>query len=353
MQHEVWKRPSCYQTWSGCCQLHTNLCARSQYIQQQRFPYPLVALPSTGTSRKIPVSCLDLNPYHEVCCICVSAQPGIKAGRLLLAYFKAIHIFINNNNFSYADNLQELNENCYRKQQRWSVICQPATSSCLSKCCKLLPVLLSVQALGRQESFQGKEQCVTCKQGERLCSAQHWCPDSLLSPCCRWKIAPFHLCCATRMNEAQLPTEQTYGMGTRLIFFYACTQLYFGKSLLVFPVILSPVSRYIFYASQQMIQELKRREDFAVHWLHVLHTWWTQSANIKSQQTKRGTVSARYTALVNKKRGCRLNSPFSPTRVSLGSGVQWVIWLLSFSPVQAKTNRWGTWICSLWYTQVG
>lgn len=190
MQHEVWKRPSCYQTWSGCCQLHTNLCARSQYIQQQRFPYPLVALPSTGTSRKIPVSCLDLNPYHEVCCICVSAQPGIKAGSLLLAYFKAIHIFINNNNFSYADNLQELNENCYRKQQRWSVICQPATSSCLSKCCKLLPVLLSVQALGRQESFQGKEQHATCKQGERLCSAQHWCPDSLLSPCCRWKSCP-------------------------------------------------------------------------------------------------------------------------------------------------------------------
>lgn len=173
MQHEVWKRPSCYQTWSGCCQLHTNLCAWSQYTQQQHFPYPLVALPSTGTSKKIPVSCLDLNPYHEVCCICVSAQPGIKAGRLLLAYFKAIHIFINNNNFSYADNLQELNENCYRKQQRWSVICQPATSSCLSKCCKLQPMLLSVQALGRQESFQGKEKtCDLQARGEALlCSA--------------------------------------------------------------------------------------------------------------------------------------------------------------------------------------
>lgn len=165
--------------------------------------------------------------------------------------------------------------------------------------------------------------------------------------------APSHLRRATRMNEAQQPTAETYRIGTRLIFFYTCTQLYFGKSLLVFPVILSPVSRYIFYASQQVIQELNRREDFAIHWLHVLHTWWTQSANIKSQQTEWGTFPARYTALVNKKRGCWPNSPFSPTRVSLGSGAQWEIWLLSFRSVQAKTNRWGTRICSLWYVQVG
>lgn len=50
-------------------------------------------IPSSGTSKKIPVSCLDLNPYHEVCCICVSAQPRIKPGRLLIAYFK-LFIFL-------------------------------------------------------------------------------------------------------------------------------------------------------------------------------------------------------------------------------------------------------------------
>lgn len=77
-----------------------------------------------------------------------------------------------------------------------------------------------------------------------------------------------------RMNKTHLPTAETLGIETNLLFFffffpYTCTQLYFGKSLLVFPVILSPVSRYIFNASQQMIQELKRREDFVLRWLHT------------------------------------------------------------------------------------
>lgn len=58
---------------------------------------------------------------------------------------------------------------------------------------------------------------------------------------------------------------------TGLFFFKHVHSCIFGKSLLVFPVILSPVSRYIFYASQQMIQELNRREDFAIHWFIIAY----------------------------------------------------------------------------------
>lgn len=71
MQHNVWERSSWYQI------LFTNLLARSQDTpEQQRFPYPLVALPSTGIPKKIPASCINRSPYHEVsgACICTAKE---------------------------------------------------------------------------------------------------------------------------------------------------------------------------------------------------------------------------------------------------------------------------------------